>query len=570
MNLRKRLKNAGWGMHSIRTRLILSYLAIALLPLTILGWLSVKVYFGSMTERVTDYSLEVVNRVALDIDEYFTDIDFLLTRDQDFYIDQFIKLAQNHNVTNSRKYVFRIWEDFNNLRRVKPGLEDMAITFSDGQVLSSYGLYYTEDVPTTDTVAILGPRVNRFGREVVTMVRPYTTNDGDEVYISADISLERLASMTNLKASPRGYVYIVDRNGQVVFSPHDDLLEDAEDVLTNKVRSDVTGWEIVSVVYADEVQAELAYLKLLTYGGIALVLAGVGVLVVYLSHTISHPIRRLQEFARKANLDEVTEEIAIKGQDEIAQLSTDIKIMMDRIKELMSENVEEQKLLRRLEIQSLTNQIKPHFIYNTLDMIIGQLEKEHTDEAIYLIETLGNFFRLSLSQGREVVQVGSEIEHVRNYLYIQQLRHGQGYQYHIQVHDPEVLSFAMPRLLLQPLVENAIFHGILPKDSQIGAAGRVEVVVSAAEDGIVFTVTDNGVGIGPRELEEINQILSGEVEAPADRPCFGLQNVQKRVQLIFGPEYGLHITSTLGEGTKTTLKIGFMKSDEFNRPKESV
>lgn len=140
-------KSTRWGIQSIRTRLLLSYLAIALLPLSILGWLSVNVYLASMTDQVTNYSQEVVKRVAQDIDEYFLDIDFLLRRDQDFYIDQFIKLVQNNNITNSRKYVFRIWEDFANLRRVKPGLEDLAITFADGLVLSSYGFYYTDQVP---------------------------------------------------------------------------------------------------------------------------------------------------------------------------------------------------------------------------------------------------------------------------------------------------------------------------------------------------------------------------------------------------------------------------------------
>ncbi len=555
MRLLELARNAAWGIHSIRTRLILSYLAIALLPLAILGWISVEVYLGSMTERVTDYSVEVVNRVAQDIDDYFRDIDFLLTRDPDFYIDQFIKLVQTNSVTNSRKYVFRIWEDFNNLRRVKPGLEDLAITFSDGRILSSYGFYYTDFVPHgTTTSLVVGPRVNRFGREVVTMVRPYASDGERDVWVSADINLERLASMANLKASPRGYVYITDQEGNIVFSPHGSEVDMSEEVLINTVDSEVTGWKIVSVVYADEVEAELAYLKRLTYGGIALVLVGVGFLATYLSHAISHPIRRLQEFARQATLDATAEDIPVAGRDEIAQLSTDVRAMLARIKELMSENLKEQKLLRKLEIESLTNQIKPHFIYNTLDMIIGQLEQDQTEEAIYLIEALGNFFRLSLSQGREVVKVASEIEHVRNYLYIQQLRHGQGYQYHIQVQDPEVLDFLMPRLLLQPLVENAIFHGILPANRP----GRVEVVVSKNHHGIVFTVSDNGVGMTPDELAQINGILAGDVEAQEDRPCFGLLNVQKRVQLIFGKSYGVTLESEPGLGTRTILTIGFL------------
>jgi two-component system sensor histidine kinase YesM len=566
VKLIKLARNAGWGIHSIRTRLILSYLATALLPVAILGWLSVDVYLGSMTERVTDYSVEVVNRVAQDIDEYFRDIDFLLTRDPDFYIDQFIKLVQNNSVTNSRKYVFRIWEDFNNLRRVKPGLEDIAITFADGRILSSYGFYFTDFVPHGNTVSYSGPRVNRFGKEVVTMVRPYASDGRRDVWVSADINLERLASMANLKASPRGYVYIMDQDGQIVFSPHGHEVEDSEEVLINTVDSEVTGWKIVSVVYADEVEAELAYLKRLTYGGITLVLVGVGFLAVYLSHAISHPIRRLQEFARQATLDAAAEDLPVAGRDEIAQLSTDFRTMLARIGELMSENLKEQKLLRKLEIESLTNQIKPHFIYNTLDMIIGQLEQEQTEEAIYLIEALGNFFRLSLSQGREIVKVASEIEHVRNYLYIQQLRHGQGYQYHIQVQEPEVLEFLMPRLLLQPLVENAIFHGILRADRP----GRVEVLVSRSHDGIVFTVSDNGVGMKPEELEQINGILAGEIPAQEDRPCFGLMNVQKRAQLIFGKEYGLTLESEPGQGTRTILKIGFLDEQLALEAEESA
>lgn len=556
-------KSTRWGIQSIRTRLLLSYLAIALLPLSILGWLSVNVYLASMTDQVTNYSQEVVKRVAQDIDEYFLDIDFLLRRDQDFYIDQFIKLVQNNNITNSRKYVFRIWEDFANLRRVKPGLEDLAIAFADGLVLSSYGFYYTDQVPQSSEVTILGPRLNRIGREVVTMVRPYAAADRGQVYISADIAVERLASMADFKASPRGYVYITDAEGRIIFSPHQDVVDDSEAILTHSAESSVTGWQIVSVVYADEVEAEVAYLKSLTYTAIALVLAGVCFLVVFLSHTFSKPIRRLQEFARKANLegDGAAEDLPIRGQDEIAQLGMDLKRMLARIRELMSQNLQEQKLLRKLEIESLTNQIKPHFLYNTLDMIIGLLEQEQTDQAIHLIEALGNFFRLSLSRGQEVVQVRNEIEHIRSYLYIQQLRHGQGYQYHIQVLDPEVLECYMPRLLLQPLVENAIFHGILPSDGP----GRVDVVVRRSNSGVEFTISDNGVGIQPERLAQIRSLLSGETEANDDMPCFGLLNVHKRAQLVFGPDYGVSLESEPGQGTTVTLEIGcFEQTTDFD------
>ena len=148
-------RNAAWGIHSIRTRLIL-VLGHCTAAVGILGWISVEVYLGSMTERVTDYSVEVVNRVAQDIDDYFRILTFS-SRDPDFYIDQFIKLVQTNSVTNSRKYVFRIWEDFNNLRRVKPDWRTSPLHSAMGGS-SSYGFYYTDFVPTAPQPASLWAR----------------------------------------------------------------------------------------------------------------------------------------------------------------------------------------------------------------------------------------------------------------------------------------------------------------------------------------------------------------------------------------------------------------------------
>ncbi|HBG08583.1 MAG TPA: histidine kinase, partial [Firmicutes bacterium] len=160
-------------------------------------------------------------------------------------------------------------------------------------------------------------------------------------------------------------------------------------------RSPITGWTVVSVADADELGAELRPIQRITYLVIVLIVIGVVALAAYLSHALSRPIKELQDLTNRAANNELAVHIEPRGKDEIAQLGHSFNTMIRRIQDLMAENVKEQELLRKLELESLDNQIKPHFIYNTLDLIIGQLESNKTEEATYLIEALGSFFRLS-------------------------------------------------------------------------------------------------------------------------------------------------------------------------------
>lgn len=316
--------------------------------------------------------------------------------------------------------------------------------------------------------------------------------------------------------------------------------------------SPVTGWTVVSVAYADEIGAQVAPIQRITFVVIALILAGVILLAVYLSHALSRPIKELQNLTKRAANHDLSVQIVPQGNDEIAMLGHSFNKMIARIQELMEENVREQKMLRKLEMESLDNQIKPHFIYNTLDLIIGQLESNQNEQASSLIEALGNFFRLSLSKGREIVPIASEVEHVRNYLFIQQLRHGEEYQYEVAV-DSDILDKYIPRLLLQPLVENAIYHGILQANRQ----GRIEILgyqESGSED-IIFEIRDDGAGIEPDQLRDINEVLRGLRSLENEKEYFGLRNVNKRAKLMFGEDYGVVLRSKLGRGTTAVLRI---------------
>ncbi|MCK9525244.1 MAG: sensor histidine kinase [Limnochordia bacterium] len=574
-------------IHTIRTKLILSFLVIALIPLGIMAVFSYQTYYGSLTQSVTEYSHEVVSRMAKDLDEYFSDLEVLLNRDQDFYMDQLIKLVDGNDF-NNRKYVFRIWEDLNNLYRVKPGVEEISLVFAGGNRLSNYGLYTLDFASFRREfqshlqergIAILGPRRNFLNRTVVTMVKPYTSPTApNAVFMTADINLDRLANITDVRLGTRGYVFVADELGRIIYHPSLEELgtvsgfyretvlhgfadgfgeyENERFFLTTGYSS-VTGWSVVSVAYADEIGAQVAPIQRITFVVIALILVGVVLLAIYVSHALSRPIKELQNLTKRAANHELSVHIDPQGNDEIAMLGHSFNKMILRIQELMEENVREQKLLRKLEMESLDNQIKPHFIYNTLDLIIGQLESNQNEQASSLIEALGSFFRLSLSKGREIVPIASEVEHVRNYLFIQQLRHGDEYEYEIAM-DKDIADKFIPRLLLQPLVENAIYHGILRANRQ----GKIRISGYQEADGdIVFEIQDDGAGLEPDKLQDINEVLRGERSLQNEKEYFGLRNVNKRAQLMFGEEYGVVLASEVGQGTKAILRIKAIKED---------
>ncbi len=573
-------------IHTIRTKLILSFLVIALIPLGIMAVFSYQIYYGSLTQSVTAYSHEVVTRMAKDLDDYFSDLEVLLTRDQDFYMDQLIKLVDGNDF-NNRKYVFRIWEDLNNLYRVKPGLEEISLVFSEGNRLSSYGLY-SLDSPLFRTqfeanqqargIALLGPHRNFLNRLVITMVKPYTSPTAENaVFMTADINLDRLANITDVRLGTRGYVFVADGRGRVIYHPSSVEIGTTsgfyrlnethgftggfgdygnEHYFLTTSHSPVTGWSVVSVAYADEIGAQVASIQRITIVVVALILVGVVLLAAYLSHSLSRPIKELQDLTQRAANHELSVHIEPQGNDEIAMLGHSFNKMISRIQKLMDENVREQKLLRKLEMESLDNQIKPHFIYNTLDLIIGQLESNQNEQASLLIEALGSFFRLSLSKGREIVPIASEVEHVRNYLFIQQLRHGEEYQYELAI-EQDILDKYIPRLLLQPLVENAIYHGILRSNRQ----GKIRILGYRTAGNIIFEIRDDGAGIDPAKLQDINEVLRGVRRLRNDKEYFGLRNVNKRAQLMFGEDYGVVLASELGQGTIATLSIKAIKEE---------
>ncbi|SDH68216.1 sensor histidine kinase [Halanaerobium congolense] len=575
-NFIKKIAN-GIEIHTIRTKLIISFLIIGLLPILLFGFLSFNVYSGAINDRINNYSQEMVNRMERDLEDYITEVERFLSKEQDFYINQFIKLTQANDFRNSRKYAFRIWEDFNNVKQLRPGLEDVAITFQDGRRISSYGTYNIEIdtfkealyADESDETFFTQPYINYFQEEVVTVARYYYPEIAEEnVLISADIDLDVLADLTDFNLGEKSYFLIADQNGDIIYHPEKSKIGErsfyysdgfpdrkvslkGEQYLLTSTYSEVTGWYIISMASADEVEAELNYITNLTIYMTIIVLILIILLTLYLSSSLSKPIQKLQELTHRASENDLSVKIEISGDDEIAELGQSFNKMIRRINKLMEQNVREQKFLRQLEMESLDNQIKPHFIYNTLDLIIGLLENKDFDRATHMVEALGKFFRLSLSHGKEMVLIRNEIKHVKNYLFIQQFRHGEEYEYIIDIEDPEIMDKHIPKLILQPIVENSIYHGLLPADKK----GLIIIKGLRKNKNIYFKIVDNGVGIAPEKVEEINKILKGELKIDDQQKYFGLRNVNQRLKLMYGGNSGLKVESVENEKTMVTIRI---------------
>ena len=250
------------------------------------------------------------------------------------------------------------------------------------------------------------------------------------------------------------------------------------------------------------------------------------------------------------------------GSYEIQHLGRSIGGMARRIQALMNDIVAEHESKRKSEFDTLQSQINPHFLYNTLDIIVWMIENEQKQEAVKVVTALARFFRISLSKGRSIIPVRDELEHVRNYLTIQQKRFKNKFIYQIEAQE-EVLSLASLKLMLQPLVENAIYHGMEFMDGD----GEITVKVERNEDRLCFTIADNGLGM---TKEQVEGLLTGETRSASKKGSgIGVKNVNERIRLYFGEDYGLEIFSEPDEGTAIQICLPAVSYEELSE-KEQV
>lgn len=387
-------------------------------------------------------------------------------------------------------------------------------------------------------------------------------------------TLDELSSKVIL--GKKGYAYIIDELGNIVYHPQQQLIyaglkyENLEPVFeyafgsymdtTTKEERYITirtvepiGWKIVGVAYKDEIVTTKRDLNHFILWFLTIVIIVVLLISIFVSAIISKPIRRLEKSVKMVGQGDFNTPIDVKGTYEVEQLSKRFNFMLHRIRQLMGQSIHEQEAKRKSELEVLQAQINPHFLYNTLNSVIRMVERGKTEEVVTAITSLSKFFRISLSKGKNIITVEEELEHVRNYLVIQKIRYKTKFNYMIDVQD-EALTCTTLKLIIQPLVENAIYHGIECMSDE----GNISITVRVEGMNVVIQIADNGLGMSQQVMQ---QLLSGGVKS-ASGSGVGVKNVHKRIQLYYGTSYGLTFQSELEEGTTVTITIPMLKNNQ--------
>jgi len=561
---------------TLRARLLASFAVVLLIPLVTLGVLAPLVYSRSFEDEINGHTRQMIDQVSRRIDDLVTDLD--------------ASMAFFESGARARAFfsngVPAAWEGLSaDLERYRETRADevagIALVAADGRFLG-VGLHPVTRAPLTGEewyrTAFRSPgQVRLFSRpigrnlrsdlglgadDVVQVVR---ADEGGVVLFDLKVTqIERI--FRGLSLGPSGFLFIVDAAGNIVYSPVNATVYrilpewfsgeaglavhrfGGTDYQLQSRLSRATGWRTIGVFSLLEALKEAETLRVyaLISGLAALLLAFFSSLL--LTSGFVRPILTLRTLMKRAENGDLNVHFSAQGHDEVGQLGAGFNTMIEEIRHLIEEVAEVQQAKREAELQVLQEQIKPHFLYNTLDTIHWMAHERGAQDIVAVVAALTKLFRIGLSRGRETIGLTEEVEHIKSYLFIQKVRYEEKFDYRIEV-PQEFGTAQVLRLILQPLVENAIYHGLKPKRGQ----GTITVSARRSEDFLFLAVADDGVGLPPERLEALNLALK-EGTRTDEGPGYGLFNGNERLRLSFGKHYGLQFSPREGGGTVVEIK----------------
>ncbi len=569
---------------SIRYTVFVYFTVSALVMILLIGVSLYGRLAGQLKDAVREENQTVINQVNLSVDSYLRTI--MKLSDSLYYgVVKNADLSAEAETVNSE---ITLLYDNN-----KDSVSNIALLSKHGELLSAVPAarlrtgtdvtgedWFQNTLNHPENLHFSMPHVqyifdnseNQY-RWVISLSRAVEITQGtstDQGVLLIDIAYGSLKQLLdNASMGNQGYLYLVSGGGELIYHPKIQLLDaglarenldaaadyrdgnyqeaflgEKRDVAVKSVG--YTGWKIIGVTPEKGFSLNSIKTKLFVVFVAAFFVFLLAICNAYISSRITAPIQELEKSVNALEAGELDTKVYMGGSYEIQHLGRSIGDMARRIQELMEDIVTEHESKRKSEFDTLQSQINPHFLYNTLDIIVWMIENEQKNEAVRVVTALARFFRISLSKGKSIIPVRDELEHVRNYLMIQQMRFKNKFTYQIE-EEPEVLGLASLKLMLQPLVENAIYHGMEFMD------GDGEILVRAGlQDGkLCFLVADNGLGMTE---EQVEQILTGQPHTSSRRGSgIGVKNVNERIRLYFGEEYGLSIDSEPDEGTRIRI-----------------
>lgn len=568
---------------------------ILLLVTVVLTTTGNAIYQDSIEEYSSANTMEIQNQVLKSLDQIFRSMsDNIRLLGKDPAVQSYLTVDEQKNPAERVEMEGKVRDI---LLRYSENYEDylnIVVVSEKGQYLSndSYRLkktplsrekWYQEAVEADGKLVL---NTNVFGRNLKSwknysidnfisvsqsVVDEKTKETAGVILVDFDIkSIQNLVE--EITMGQTGFGYIQNSEGKVIYTPKNKIVYRMNPKWfkeeSGQIRCEIAG-EKYQVIYTCSDYTDLTAVGVFDLGKtvrgadqvkqasiyIAVMIAvfAVGCSVVF-SASFTKPIAKLSRLMKKAQTGDLTVHFDNHYKGEIGQLGDAFNSMVDKIKDLLELVYKEQKNKREAELKILHEQIKPHFLYNTLDTIQWMAKKYHAQDIVEIVLALSNFFRISLSQGKEYITVEKEAEMVRNYLDIQKFRYEDLFEYHMDFEET-IMKCQILKLSLQPLIENAIYHGI--KESDLDH-GTIWIKGYKDECGrLVFVVEDNGAGITEEKCRQLNEWLS-QKEREKDVKAYGILNVNDRVKIAYGEEYGLHLFRRQGGGMTAVLWMKYI------------
>ena len=574
---------------SIQSTMLVSFSALMVLAMLVFMVIAMRYTSGTIYENSINYMSQIIQQVNYDIDtyiEYMENISSVIAKSSD--VPRYL-FDQNQTEAEMEAEKERILTQFQTIMESRDDIYNVAAVAKNGRYIINRGEdelteyvdiesldWYQAAMESKSGIAVSSSHVQNAIQSsykwVITLSRALVNNQTGERegLFFVDLNYSAISDLCNNNSiEEKGYIFVLDAEGNIVYHPKQQLMygglktenidaimecredsliidEDGDSKLYTMSKSKKTGWTVVGAAYTSELlknneQAQMWYLLVASI----LLLAVIGISSI-ISREITKPIRSLRDSMRKVQNGQFDTHVEVITENEIGSLGRSFNLMTSEIQALMEQNVYEQKQKRKSELKALQAQINPHFLYNTLDSIIWMSEAGENDEVVEMTSALARLLRQSISNDQEEVELEKEIEYVKNYLTIQKMRYKDKLEFFIYV-DPRVAHVPIIKLVLQPLVENAIYHGIKYKETK----GNLKIYARPVDGRVEIVVADDGIGMD----EDVMEHIFDEHRKEQKRNGVGVPNVQKRLKLQYGSEYGIRYESVKGAGTKAVITI---------------
>jgi two-component system sensor histidine kinase YesM len=575
--------------------MLIYFLTIVILPVFTLGILGPIFYAREVSKMSAEHTRKLVEGITVNLE--------LTIRDQEKLLEMILynRWARDFYLSPSEIEGSRELSDlFNSVTRSHPEITGLIAVSDDDRMVSDELERILRD-PLVDEDWFVSARgadsdfnliTRPIGRnlknsagtepdEIVSLIKSVepAESEGFGGILMADLSLRYLEEAFQESPSvdvsdTAGFFCILDGEGNFVYAPvnpivyriNPDWFTDSTQLIEKTIQdrgyqfifseSDYTGWKTVGVYYLEDAMKPVRFVQLSALF-IALITVALSVFISMIyTNAISKPVLYLQSVMERAGHGDLAVRYDGHSRDEIDELGEGLNSMLERIEELLQLVYTEQQSKREAELRIMQQQIKPHFLYNTLDTILWMAEENEPKQIVEVVTALTRLFRIALSQGQEVISLKDEMEHVRSYLVIQKSRYEEKFRFELLCPE-ELYSLKVQKMILQPLVENAIYHGIKEKDGP----GTIQVSISINNDKLELAVSDDGVGIDDEILNRISEGLQ-HLDHETDRAAFALYNVNDRIRLTYGESYGIAVYSDGASGTVVTISHPIIRAED--------